>query len=751
MFPGWREGLEKLERILIESEPASALESLGDPSFLPWLFTVELDVLVRRGPGEEGANPAHLLKLAREAATLGLLPLKALAALRRRLERIEDAVRSEKYWSVSEPLWWRPLPERGSCEALWDDLDDGKAISLPSSVDVQKALAEGGEGWYSFSNLLEAELLQGLWSELEGGAVWGLERGDVGSGQISARRSDEVTYLTGREDGLMNQAPQLATLVQWSLERWGQWLRKALPEVSIHPPGRAMLARYPAPSAGYAAHMDNPGGEKDNGRVLTLVIYLNPEDQPCLGGEIAVWSPGQRTSDSPIHESPPQGGNAVLFDSSTAAHRVNPLGEGPPRWALTLWFNEKPQRAPELPSPRRPSPDEILRPVANPPLDGGVVLLHELEDREPGGRIRALRRPDRRVRSGIVATVYGAGRDLETWCRHHFDRGIDHGILIFDHFEEPQEQATAEFLRRRFSADQLTLLSGEEVTARWVDLPDDPRLTPVRPLARSGGNSSYEVASRQTLHASVILQAAKTEEFGGEPLDWLVHLDADELLWPQGRGRGGDDLAEHLAVCDAAGIRQVRFLNHELMGTRSTGDPPRFKANPRLAASLLGPQGWKAIVEHLELGQTDPRPWFHGYFNGKSAVAVAFGHLAAGVHGWFLEGPEPPPPRLVAGPSVLHFHYASSEGFRRRYLRLAKAGAPPGPLPFEPCPAEETALRLVTSLEEAGEPEDVIGERLEDLHRELTLFSDGDLEILEGAGLILRPPLEAWLAVGEVP
>jgi hypothetical protein len=150
-------------------------------------------------------------------------------------------------------------------------------------------------------------------------------------------------------------------------------------------------------------------------------------------------------------------------------------------------------------------------------------------------------------------------------------------------------------------------------------------------------------------------------------------------------------------------------------------------------------------VDHLGLGQTAPRPWFHGYFNGKSAVGVADGLCAAGVHGWFLKEPDPAASRLVAGPVVLHFHYRTSAAFRFKYLGGASAGTPPGPLPFKPCPAEEAALDLVNSLRASGVSEVDIEQQLDGLHRTLTTFSERDLELLEEAGLIFAPKLKYWL------
>jgi len=40
-----------------------------------------------------------------------------------------------------------------------------------------------------------------------------------------------------------------------------------------------MLACYPGGSARYLTHLDNPGGAQANGRLLTLLLYLNADWQ----------------------------------------------------------------------------------------------------------------------------------------------------------------------------------------------------------------------------------------------------------------------------------------------------------------------------------------------------------------------------------------------------------------------------------------------------------------------------------------
>jgi len=273
----------------------------------------------------------------------------------------------------------------------------------------------------------------------------------------------------------------------------------------------------------------------------------------------------------------------------------------------------------------------------------------------------------------------------------------------------------------------------------WPSIRGGLDVTELKRLARSG-SSSAAVAARQTLNASTALSAAKAETLGECSLDWLIHLDLDELFYLEGASRGGDTLGAHFAAATAAGLELVRYLNHELLLPRQPGLPPRFKVNPRLAAARLGPAGWTQLVQYLSMSQSGTRPYFGSYLNGKSAVLVSAGALAAGVHGWTLTAPPSAGKScLLAGPSILHFTFASPEAFRRKYLDMAASPDPPGPRPFQPSPAETAALGLIRSLQLDGADQATIAAQLDELYGRLTGFSESAVELLEEARLVLTP------------
>lgn len=763
-----RPSLGKLEDLL--SQPSldlEALRRLAPAGDLHLLFAIEMATLLRRGPAAGPPAPVRLLAAAQQAAGAGILPLAALGALRQTAGQAESTLLESRAWSPERPPWWAPLPHPVPPEEVWLRLD--RPAESPASPPSRRRLAEtfGGEDaprWLVLPALLDPSLVTALAAELAAAHADGrlpLEREGVGAaGRRSASRWDSVAYLDGREPVLLAAAPTAAAVIQWLLARLGERLADALPGKRLLAPQTAMLARYPAPSGGYHPHLDNPGGRQndgggahdngraqDNGRALTLVLYLNPPGEEPAGGELALWAPGTEVSRPPAAVLPPRGGSAALFDSRAVPHQVRPLREGPPRWALTLWLNDG-GLAP-LPPPALPAPSltDLLLPIHDPPLPAGVVLFHELDGERPGGEIvvrekRPARSAKGRPRLGLVTTVYRGGPLLDAWCEHHLSLGVAHLVVIFDHPEEPEEAAHAARLARRHPPARLTVWAGPEAAARWRKLPRNRYTEGLLASARAGG-AAWAVAARQALHASAALAAARAGELGGTPLDWLLHLDADEVLHLEGDGRGGGSLAAHFAAAAAAGLKLLRYVNHELLLPARPGSPPRFKLNPRLAAARLGPVGWSKLVTYLSMGQSDPRPYFHGYHNGKSAVAVSAGAMAGGVHGWFLGTPETGRrSRFLAGPSVLHFRFADPAAFRRKYLAMAAAeAAAGGDRPFAPSPAEAAAVALVRSLAETGASPEAVERRLDELYREMTCFSPGDVELLEEAGLVLTPDL----------
>lgn len=747
------EAIACLEVALAECQPVQTLADLGGARFLGLLLQLTARRLVRQGPVEDSLGwltPSGLLSAAQDAATGGLLGVSTVVELRRLLEEAGHAVRRAGAWRDDQDLWWEPLARGHELEEMWSEFDrrlsapDG--FKEPHSFGTSLRSLATARPLLLMPSFLSGKACRSLSGELEkvyqAGAL-DLEPGKIGSASETAAsasaRSDEVRFTCGLEPDLLRMLPVLAVLAQWLLERLAVLLKESFLDREIHPPVTAMLARYPAGSSGFRPHLDNPGGAAENGRALSCVLYLTDSTERRPGGELALWASEMASPSAPTEVMRPMAGSLALFDSRSVLHEVRPLAPGGPRWSLVMWMNDEPQVDLVAPPLSALTTTEVLLPIESPPVSEGRVLRHELSNDDQYGIIVVGSKGSKSSRVGIVSTVRGAGRALEMWCRHHFSVGFEHLVLVFDRLEEAAEAATAEALRELFPPSQLAIWSSAQLRdERWQQIRaatgDDELLR-----AADEGDAPQAVASRQALNASAALQAAATEEFGGSPLDWLVHLDHDELFYLHGNGRGGVSAHEHFATLDTACIGLTRYVNHELLLPRQRGGGAMFKRNPHLARARLGPAGWLQFSEDLRIEQSHRRPYFNGYLNGKSAVAIEAGRAAAGVHDWFV-APECHR-RFLAGPSILHFHFASAEGYVRKYLEMESM--PEGERLFQPCRTELEGYELVETLRQEGASEEVMRSRLLALRDTVAGFADDEVEILEEAGLILKPDL-AW-------
>jgi|GEM_PF-1428579 len=797
--------LAVLARGVGEAELGPALRELGGPAELDRLFRAALVAGVRRGPvvEEESWAPARLIEVATRAARCSALPVGTAPGLRRVLEELEERLRGEGLWCTTTALWWRPLPRPGELEEVWSALDSTArpGAALPGAEELSHALtAPAGSGWTVARSVIGEGLLRRVSGELAGlgaGGVLELSRGGVGAeNRTSPERSDRVAYVTGLEPELLAAAPSVAVLVQWLLRRLTPSVAACLP-AALHPPVSAMVARYEAPCRGFAPHLDNPGGEQDNGRALTLVLYLNAPEAPCTGGELGLWGPGRPDPERSAEVVPAAGGSMALFDSRRVVHEVLPLRPGPDRWTVVVWLSDAARSRPSRPEPPALTPAEVLEPLGEEvAVPAGRVVLRSLVD-EAGadeavagatvaGETAAGGAPDRpgvpqgirwQARSvrpaaqcpavGIVCTTDRAGERLESWCRHHLDAGADHLVVALDRTATPTALERARGLAEK-TAGRITVWSAAEAEERWpgADSAGSSGATAALRTAAEQGAATHAVAARQALNATAALEAARAGALGGAPLDWLLHLDDDELLLPQGSARGGASLGEHFAALAALRRRDpgrfaaVRYVNHELLLTRG-GGPVRFKRNPLVAAARLGPLGWRRLVAALGMEQAGRRPYFRAYWNGKSAVAVAAGRAAAGVHGWAVgpDGASGASAPLIAGPSILHLHLPTAGAFRRKYTRIARAPAvAAAERPFPPSPLEERAVALVrdryatavagTEREvEEGREDGELARRLDALYAEELCAEQEVVEILDAAGLLFAVDLDlaAWL------
>jgi SM-20-related protein len=120
-----------------------------------------------------------------------------------------------------------------------------------------------------------------------------------------------------------------------------QQLRRQLSEglyLNLHD-FEAHFAFYP-PGAGYDAHFDQPRvrGELKGRRLLSMVVYLNPDWQPGDGGELILWADSGMSK--VLQSIAPVAGQAVLFRSDQIFHQVRAAKA--PRLSIAIWFRRSP-------------------------------------------------------------------------------------------------------------------------------------------------------------------------------------------------------------------------------------------------------------------------------------------------------------------------------------------------------------------------------------------------------------------------
>ncbi len=104
------------------------------------------------------------------------------------------------------------------------------------------------------------------------------------------------------------------------------------------------FAHYP-PGAFYRRHYDSFRGAAN--RLISTVLYLNPDWQPGDGGELVLYAPDEQTR---LLQVEPIGGRLALFLSEEVAHEVLPAARD--RLSIAGWFRLNASTADRVDPPR---------------------------------------------------------------------------------------------------------------------------------------------------------------------------------------------------------------------------------------------------------------------------------------------------------------------------------------------------------------------------------------------------------------
>ncbi|MBF6058923.1 MULTISPECIES: 2OG-Fe(II) oxygenase [Thiomicrorhabdus] len=196
-------------------------------------------------------------------------------------------------------------------------------ISESRLDELLDALVE--QGWYEWPDAIDHDLCQTLLAEVSDYEEEGeLQRAGIGRGddhQLNQTvRRDKIRWLDGSTEAQILYLQQMAEL-QYQLNRA---LFLGLFEYECH------FALYNQGDF-YKKHLDSFRGRAN--RMITTVLYLNPDWQPQWGGELVLYA---EDTDRKIALIAPEMGKLAIFMSEQIPHEV--LVTQQPRVSIAGWF-----------------------------------------------------------------------------------------------------------------------------------------------------------------------------------------------------------------------------------------------------------------------------------------------------------------------------------------------------------------------------------------------------------------------------
>lgn len=210
------------------------------------------------------------------------------------------------------------------------------------------------------------------------------------------------------------------------------------------------------------------------------------------------------------------------------------------------------------------------------------------------------------MKIATVTTTRQPGPPLISFVNYHLRLGVSHMFIFY----EGERDAALEHVMSR---SQVTLVRADNsLHAEWRALESFPKVVDF--LDR-------EVQARQILNAELGMRAAKELA-----MDWIAHLDTDELLFPSTA-----PLTDHFKAAERVEATQLVFMNHEAVPeTEDVCDyfeeVTLFKANPKttrdggLAVPFIAYQTGKSAARL----DRDPIPWGVHRFRSRKGTSRSF-------------------------------------------------------------------------------------------------------------------------------
>ena len=204
---------------------------------------------------------------------------------------------------------------------------------------------------------------------------------------------------------------------------------------------------------------------------------------------------------------------------------------------------------------------------------------------------------------GLVCTLRDASKRLDSFIRYHQRVGFARIYLYFDDASE-----TADFEAARGYADVEVIVRDDALAEAWARLPG---------WAALKDYVQDDVQVRQMLNALHCLRRAEARD----RLQWLVHVDSDELFDP-----GARSIHDHFRYLEASRFDWFCYHNFEAVPevAYQTEVDPFLTVSLFKRAACLVPDAAKAVSETWRARNFGIDPFLF-YANGKTAVRCGVG------------------------------------------------------------------------------------------------------------------------------
>eukprot|EP00873_Tetraselmis_striata_P025191 jgi/Tetstr1/445455/TSEL_033234.t1 len=155
-----------------------------------------------------------------------------------------------------------------------------------------------------------------------------LGAGEMEGGRQASARGDEMAWVSAKETGgpLLEYATRLDDLILQMTEHCPELAGAHLMR------DKAMVTCYPGGSTRYVRHVDN-ANNANRTRVLTTIVYLNPDWEEAHGGQLRLHAKGGGYHDiAPRHDR-----LAMFWSDFRTPHEVLPTLAD--RFAVSFWYH----------------------------------------------------------------------------------------------------------------------------------------------------------------------------------------------------------------------------------------------------------------------------------------------------------------------------------------------------------------------------------------------------------------------------